>query len=480
MDDINSRAKEFGIAIHEVTHALGFSSSFFTRKNLIQDYGSNFKMINGPKVVEFLREHFDCDSLNGGILENEGGDGTATSHWKKSIFMNEYMTGTASTNPVVTELTMAYFEDANWYRSNDSFTDPFGWGHKSGCQLPQNADCQSIPISSRCNEGDMSKRCLADRSGYGGCGKGDIGMEQCSIYFAQTACIFPYDEDSDESISRVDEISGESFDYTSRCFSSTLNRISSISDLFPVPSIKSPKCYPTHCSNSTTLRVKVDGYYYRCDYEGGSLPITGFGGSIECTPRLADIICQNAIEDDSWPLITSVEPSKAKPEQTITIKGKGFRPNSTTEVLADFPCTDVVVVDENTITAKLPDSNSYGNPKYLNGFGNTISIIVRDDKNRSDALVSAFQIDVPFGLTYFSALFNWMKNNPLLATILVAIIVIPCFCICYCIYKKCSKKNKKPKRGQYEEEYSRNDDEYYYDTEYVDTQRHPPPRALQY
>lgn len=480
MKIINSRAKELGIAIHEVGHSLGFSSSFFYNNNFVIDY-NGLKMINSPKVLKFVRDHFGCSDLEGALLEDLGGGGTATSHWKKSVFMNEYMTGTASTNPIVSKLTMAYFQDAGWYRSNDSFTDAYGWGYKSGCSLPRNANCESIPQSSKCTETTVSKQCFIDRSGYGGCAGGELGLpSNCFMYYAETACMLPFPSGSEETKELNGGNNGESFEFSSKCFSSTLNKISSVSDLFPIPAVKAPKCYPTYCTNTTTLRVKVDGYYYRCQYSGGSLPIAGFGGSIDCSPKLADILCQNALEDDSWPLITSIEPKKAKPEETITIRGRGFKPNTTTEVVADFNCTDVVVIDETTITAKLPKSNLYGNPKYLNGFGNRISIIVKDNENRSDALIESFEINVPFGLSYITALFNWMKNNPILATILVAIIVIPCFCICYCIYRKCKSKKKKPKRGEYEEEYGHHDDEYYYDSEYVETNRNPPPKALQY
>jgi len=34
-----------------------------------------------PRVVEEVRRHFDCDSLEGAELEDQGGDGTALTHW---------------------------------------------------------------------------------------------------------------------------------------------------------------------------------------------------------------------------------------------------------------------------------------------------------------------------------------------------------------------------------------------------------------
>jgi len=39
-----------------------------------------------PKVVEEARLHFDCPTIEGAELEDQGGDGTALTHWEKRIF----------------------------------------------------------------------------------------------------------------------------------------------------------------------------------------------------------------------------------------------------------------------------------------------------------------------------------------------------------------------------------------------------------
>lgn len=438
-------------------------------------------MITSPKVKEYVQTHFQCSTLEGALLEDHGGSGTASSHWKKSTYMNEYMTGTASVNPVVTALTMSFFEDAGWYRANMSNTDSFGWALGAGCSAGTATTCNDVPNSHSCTMGSVVSKCYPDRTGYGGCGKGTLGLSECPMLVSSVTCMFPFSEDSEEAKEKASSgaiQTGEFFDISSRCFSSTLNKISSVSDLFPIPAIKSPKCYPTFCVNQTDLRVRLDGFYYRCNYDdGGTIQPTGYGGSVDCAPKLADILCQNAIHDDDWPMITSIDPISAKPEAFITIRGTGFVPGSAMEVHADFPCTNVTVVSETEITANIPESSNYGNPKYLNGFGNRISIIVKDEEGRSDALIAGFQIDMPFNLGYFSALFEWAKKNVLLAVILALIIILPCCCICFCIIRSCRKK-KKPKRGDYEDDYDYRSDEYYYEDARVEAQRHPPPRPL--
>ena len=72
-----------------------------------------------PKVVEEVRRHFDCEKLEGAELEDQGGDGTALTHWEKRIFQNEAMTGTVHTkNPLYSRLTFALLEDSGWYLPN--------------------------------------------------------------------------------------------------------------------------------------------------------------------------------------------------------------------------------------------------------------------------------------------------------------------------------------------------------------------------
>ena len=44
------------------------------------------KKIVTPTVVEKAREHFRCGSLDGAELEDEGGPGTAGSHWESRTF----------------------------------------------------------------------------------------------------------------------------------------------------------------------------------------------------------------------------------------------------------------------------------------------------------------------------------------------------------------------------------------------------------
>ena len=44
-------------------------------------------------MLQYARENFGCDTLNGVELENVGGSGTAGSHWKKLFYFDDFMNG---------------------------------------------------------------------------------------------------------------------------------------------------------------------------------------------------------------------------------------------------------------------------------------------------------------------------------------------------------------------------------------------------
>ncbi|CAI4228856.1 unnamed protein product [Auanema sp. JU1783] len=95
------------------------------------------RMMVTPKVREEARKHFGCPTLEGAELENQGGDGTALTHWEKRVFENEAMTGTHTQNPVYSRLTLALLEDSGWYKPNYEVAEELHWGRNLGCSFVQ-------------------------------------------------------------------------------------------------------------------------------------------------------------------------------------------------------------------------------------------------------------------------------------------------------------------------------------------------------
>ncbi|XP_053622576.1 leishmanolysin-like peptidase isoform X6 [Plodia interpunctella] len=94
-----------------------------------------FHMVVTPRVVKEVREHFNCSSLEGAELEDQGGDGTALTHWEKRVFENEAMTGTHTQNSVFSRVSLALMEDTGWYRADYSRAAPLDWGRGLGCRF---------------------------------------------------------------------------------------------------------------------------------------------------------------------------------------------------------------------------------------------------------------------------------------------------------------------------------------------------------
>ena len=94
----------FSTALHEILHIMGFNSGH-----------PNFSgtTYNGPKAIEKYNELTGLSETSL-TIENDGGAGTALSHWEEDIFDNEIMTGYSeggTAEEPISEVTVASFDD---------------------------------------------------------------------------------------------------------------------------------------------------------------------------------------------------------------------------------------------------------------------------------------------------------------------------------------------------------------------------------
>jgi len=66
-------------------------------------------------------------------LENDGGDGTAGSHFERTLYFNEVMTGTTSTDMIYSGFTWSVLADSGWYGIDLNNAETFSPGKNSGC-----------------------------------------------------------------------------------------------------------------------------------------------------------------------------------------------------------------------------------------------------------------------------------------------------------------------------------------------------------
>ncbi|EKF28536.1 surface protease GP63, putative,metallopeptidase, putative [Trypanosoma cruzi marinkellei] len=127
------------VSVHEIAHALGFIVEIMKKRNMLEVIKgvrgkAEVLQVSSPKTVEKTREHFNCMSATGMELEDEGGEGTESSHWKRRNAKEELMVAKEGIG-YYTALTMAALEDTGFYRANWGIEEPMSWGNNSGCAL---------------------------------------------------------------------------------------------------------------------------------------------------------------------------------------------------------------------------------------------------------------------------------------------------------------------------------------------------------
>ena len=163
--------------LHELSHILAFNYYLFEYFQGIK-YPITKAIINGvertllktPKVLEYARGHFGCPSLGGVELENQGGEGSVGSHWESRIMLGDYMISEDYSEQVISDITLAVFEDSGWYSVNYYTGGLFKTGKAEGCDFLQTTcidknknetrfplDFCVIPFDDTCSPGYLNK-----------------------------------------------------------------------------------------------------------------------------------------------------------------------------------------------------------------------------------------------------------------------------------------------------------------------------------
>jgi len=271
---------QVGVVIHEISHALGFSSAKFNSgfirwtgpdtwvnvfsKDIKREYyhpGIKHKVtrIVTPGVQEAARIHFNCGTLDGAELEDAGGQGTAGSHWDKRVYQNEYMTGIQSPFPAYSNITLSLFKDMGWYGIRTEHTDvALVWGKNMGCDFCDKG-CDMWPPTEqqegyRCQKTSPREQCSWDLRGIGTCSSENptpLDEPGCEYYSpnANSFC------NEDTQILYFSLPSGEIYGPTSRCFHSSLVVAPKLAPFVFTPQPPYMHCYLTVCAGPKKLKV---------------------------------------------------------------------------------------------------------------------------------------------------------------------------------------------------------------------------------
>lgn len=175
-------------------------------------------MVVTPRVQEEAQKHFNCSSLEGAELENQGGPGTELAHWEKRLFENEGMTGAFTQNSVFSRITLALMEDTGWYVANYDMAEPLRWGKNLGCLFAKNSCKAWMMAQSDNNIHPFCQRLKKKDEGlHTGCSVDKTSVAMCNIveYNASLPLEYQYFE-SLPNISHPDRYGG-SVDYADFC-----------------------------------------------------------------------------------------------------------------------------------------------------------------------------------------------------------------------------------------------------------------------
>ncbi|ELR15262.1 leishmanolysin, putative [Acanthamoeba castellanii str. Neff] len=250
--------------VHELFHALGFSSSLFGQWRNSQG-----------EPYDSAREFFGCPNLNGVELEDQGGQGTAGSHWEKRILNQDFMTGVGVYGDYAAKsaVTLAAMEDSGWYRANYSAAETLYWGAGAGCEFTTEA-CLSLPGPTT----PFSSYFCTDTSRLS-CTPGRLARGNCNLatYTQDLPSAYQYFSDP----TRGGALQLMDFCPYYQPFLGA-NRTS----LCTEPLNQPPVNYwgDPQSPIPGTLQVSIKGAWVSCPTAGGSISVSGFRGAFTCPP----------------------------------------------------------------------------------------------------------------------------------------------------------------------------------------------------
>ena len=294
------------ILLHEITHILIFHPVLFSRLGLIKKINDVY-YITSPKVLNKARQHFNCASLTGIQLENQGSEGSAGAHWEARYMLGDTMISTNYIEEVMSDITLAIFEDSGFYKVNYYSGGLFKFGKNKGCEFFNrkciyNGDtdfddefCLNFNGDSCANTRTNKGKCLIYNYNskipeeyryftdprYGGfyptdyCPIINVDSNSLTKDYCPTSCKY-----GDSSLLNYGEIIGEK----SFCFNSSL---------LPSSSRLNPEynaiCYEVECDNiNKQIIIKYGSSTIKCPTTGGTLSPSNFKGTVIC-PKYYDI-----------------------------------------------------------------------------------------------------------------------------------------------------------------------------------------------
>ena len=159
------------VFMHEFAHIFGFLyNNFepFIKSKTIN--GKTVTLLSSPKVIQAAKRHFNCDSLEGVELEDDGLEYSKYQHWESRIMNGDLMVSLIDRVDVtISEITLAFLEDLGWYETKTYTGGLFRTGKHRGCSfLTTSCTSYSQTFSNDFNYNKNKIGCSSSRLGWGG------------------------------------------------------------------------------------------------------------------------------------------------------------------------------------------------------------------------------------------------------------------------------------------------------------------------
>jgi len=243
-------------------------------------------------------------------LENQGGEGSAGAHWEARIMLGDYMISTDYPEIIISDISLALFEDSGWYEVNYYTGGLFRFGKGQGCKF-LNSVCLSssksnfewdfcdIKEKSKCTSNNLNRGiCYInnynsslpafyqyfDNPRTGGWGPVDYCpvtmIYPSNTYYFSGSCI---NGELDEIESSYPSSLGFSISENSICIESSL--IDSSDNSLLIYGYERAMCHKINCnSKDKTITVDIGKTTIDCPTDGGYMEVDGYNGTIRCPP----------------------------------------------------------------------------------------------------------------------------------------------------------------------------------------------------
>jgi hypothetical protein len=193
----------FGTFVHEFYHILVFNNELYEhfinadktkigRANLITEsitLGGKARMgYKGTSVLTFAKSHLNDQSITNIIMENDGGSGSAGSHWEHMYFPTDFMSPIDTTPSLHSELSFSMAVDSGWFEVDVTKTEQLEYGKNAGANF-MSGSCPTANSAGFCAAADLGKSfCPPDSRYKAKCYTDSTYSENCHFLFADIIC----------------------------------------------------------------------------------------------------------------------------------------------------------------------------------------------------------------------------------------------------------------------------------------------------